>query len=95
MNPNPNLYPSPNPDSNLTRSEVHPTLALTLALALALTLALTFAGRLPSAYTDAVRVLKMSCGAPPSATGGEPSAGGGCLSGTLPTELGTAGNLEW
>jgi hypothetical protein len=42
-----------------------------------------------------VRVLKMSCGAPPSATGGEPSAGGGCLSGTLPTELGTAGNLEW
>ena len=37
----------------------------------------------------------MSCGAPPGATGGGASAGGGCLSGTLPTGLGTAGNLEW
>ena len=54
-----------------------------------------FTGGLPSTYTDAVRVLKISCGSPPSATGGQVSGGGGCLSGTLPTGLGTASNLEW
>ena len=54
-----------------------------------------FTGALPSTYTDAVRVLKISCGSPPSAAGGQVSGGGGCLSGTLPTGLGMASNLEW
>ena len=54
-----------------------------------------FTGGLPTSYTDAVRVLKISCDAAPSATGIRVSTGGGCLSGTLPEGLGQASSLEW